>query len=93
MKWINFIFFVVLVSLYSGVFVVNYLYDDNFLGQSVYSVMFDDDVFRQIVCVYLEVYFIMYLVNVFWKCKEILWEYFIDGIINGVKWFSVLGGM
>lgn len=92
-KWIKSIPFVLSASLHSGALVANYPYDDNPSGQSVYSATPDDDVFRQLARSYSEVHPTMHLANAPWKCKDIPREHFIDGITNGAKWFSVLGGM
>lgn len=93
MKWIESYLFVLSVNFYGGFLVVNYLFDDSFIGQSEYSKFFDDDVFKELVKSYFMVYLIMYLKNLFWFCFEVFLDYFEDGVINGVVWYSVLGGM
>lgn len=93
MKWIFEYFFVLSVNFYGGFLVVNYLFDDSLIGQSEYSKFLDDDVFKEFVKFYFEVYLIMYFKNLFWFCFEVFLDYFNDGVINGVVWYSVLGGM
>lgn len=93
MKWIDEVFFVLSVNFYGGLLVVNYLFDDNLMGRSEYSKFLDDDVFKELVKIYFLVYLIMYLKNFLWFCFEVFLDYFEDGVINGVVWYSVLGGM
>lgn len=61
LKWILEIFFVLLVNLYGGFFVVSYLYDSNkeYIRFGGYSVLLDDNFFRYLVSVYVMKYLIM----------------------------------
>lgn len=96
MNWIYWELFVLLVNLYGGILVVNYLFD-NFLSEfkrfviRVYYSFLDDDIFVNIVKFYFYIYFIMYNGNFLCLIQRI--EKFFDGIINGVVWYLIFGGM
>lgn len=88
LKWICEYFFVLLVNLYGGVLVVSYFFDSNkdYIESGEYSGIFDDKIFIYLVRTYVINYKIMSKQG--GRSGE-----FKGGIINGVYWYDVLGGM
>lgn len=92
-EWICRNKFVFFGNLYGGLVVVSYFFDD-FLEYKVigiYSKILDDEVFKYLVKVYVLNYFIMKIGEFYCLGDED--EIFKDGIINGVYWYDVEGGM
>ena len=84
MKWIKQHPFVLSANLHNGALVANYPYDntDGDAGLPTYSRCPDDDIFRQVSLAYSLAHPRMHL-----------GQTFVNGITNGAKWYSVIGGM
>ncbi|XP_069082370.1 carboxypeptidase D [Pleurodeles waltl] len=91
MNWLKTFPFVLSANLHGGSLVVNYPFDDDEQGLSIYSPSPDDAVFRQIALSYSRENAEMFKGR---PCKEVYPnEYFPEGITNGAKWYNVPGGM
>lgn len=91
-KWSKKYLFVLVVSLYGGLFVVSYFFDVYFKGCLFFYFINDDDVFCYLVSIYVNLYLLMYYGKLL--CLGFLvGEEFFKGIINGVVWKSKEGGM
>ncbi|XP_072908788.1 carboxypeptidase M-like [Hemitrygon akajei] len=85
-RWIHSEPFVLSASLHGGAIVTAYPYDSNNQGNNSYTPSPDDDVFKYLAKVYSFNHNMMYKGNL---CKM----KFMDGVINGAKWYSITGGM
>lgn len=85
MNWIKKYLFVLLVSLYGGLFVVNYFFDGYFEGCFFFNFILDDDVFCYLVIIYVNLYLLMYYGKLLCLGFFVREEFF-KGIINGVVW-------
>ncbi|XP_044139719.1 carboxypeptidase D [Bufo gargarizans] len=91
MSWLKTYQFVLSANLHGGSLVVNYPYDDDEKGLSMYSKSPDDAVFQQLSLSYSKENVKMFTGS---PCKEIYPnENFPQGITNGANWYNVPGGM
>ncbi|XP_075052989.1 carboxypeptidase D [Mixophyes fleayi] len=91
MSWLKNYPFVLSANLHGGSLVVNYPYDDDEEGMSMYSKSPDDVVFQQLALSYSKENNEMFMGS---PCKEIYPnENFPQGITNGANWYNVPGGM
>ncbi|CAJ0949212.1 unnamed protein product [Ranitomeya imitator] len=91
MSWLKMYPFVLSANLHGGSLVVNYPYDDDEKGLSMYSKSPDDAVFQQLALSYSKENSKMFTGS---PCKEIYpSENFPQGITNGANWYNVPGGM
>jgi carboxypeptidase D len=89
MNWLNTYPFVLSAGLHGGALVASYPYDDSKSGKSKYSRCPDDDVFRHVSLVYSMTHHRMHRL---YHCPG-YYRRFRDGITNGAKWYSIVGGM
>ncbi|KAG8450429.1 hypothetical protein GDO86_002911 [Hymenochirus boettgeri] len=91
MNWVKTYPFVLSANLHGGSLVVNYPFDDDEKGLSMYSKSPDDSVFQQLSLSYSRENNKMFKG---FPCKEIYpHENFPQGITNGANWYNVPGGM
>ncbi|XP_053313003.1 carboxypeptidase D [Spea bombifrons] len=91
MNWLKTYPFVLSANLHGGSLVVNYPYDDDEKGASMYSKSPDDTVFQQLALAYSKENKKMFKGS---PCKEIYpQDNFPQGITNGANWYNVPGGM
>ncbi|XP_053562111.1 carboxypeptidase D [Bombina bombina] len=91
MSWLKTYPFVLSANLHGGSLVVNYPYDDDEKGVSMYSKSPDDAVFQQLALSYSKENNRMYKGS---PCKDMYpGENFPHGITNGASWYNVPGGM
>ncbi|KAM5180089.1 carboxypeptidase D [Mantella aurantiaca] len=91
MSWVKNYPFVLSANLHGGSLVVNYPFDDDEKGLSMYSKSPDDSVFQQLALSYSKENNKMFLGS---PCKEVYPnENFPQGITNGANWYNVPGGM
>ncbi|XP_068126413.1 carboxypeptidase D [Hyperolius riggenbachi] len=91
MSWLRNYPFVLSANLHGGSLVVNYPYDDDEKGLSMYSKSPDDSVFQQLALSYSKEHNKMFTGS---PCKEIYPnDNFPQGITNGANWYNVPGGM
>ncbi|KAM9320518.1 carboxypeptidase D [Gastrophryne carolinensis] len=90
-NWLRSYPFVLSANLHGGSLVVNYPFDDDEKGLSMYSKSPDDAVFQQLALSYSKENNKMFAGS---PCKEIYRnENFPQGITNGANWYNVPGGM
>ncbi|XP_072286935.1 carboxypeptidase D [Pyxicephalus adspersus] len=91
MSWLKSYPFVLSANLHGGSLVVNYPFDDDEKGLSMYSKSPDDAMFQQLALSYSKENNKMFTGS---PCKEIYPnENFPQGITNGANWYNVPGGM
>ncbi|KAM8976149.1 carboxypeptidase D [Pelodytes ibericus] len=91
MSWLKDYPFVLSANFHGGSLVVNYPYDDDEKGVSMYSKSPDDAVFQQLALSYSKENNKMFKGH---PCKEIYPnDNFPQGITNGANWYNVPGGM
>ncbi|CAH2220110.1 carboxypeptidase D [Pelobates cultripes] len=91
MSWLKTYPFVLSANLHGGSLVVNYPYDDDEKGVSMYSKSPDDALFQQLALSYSKENNKMFSGS---PCEDIYPnEKFLNGITNGANWYNVPGGM